>query len=39
MPTIQVRTRIDRGLKKESDVVLKALGLDTGSLAFLKNQR
>jgi len=31
MPTIQIRTRIDRNLKKESDAVLKSIGLDTGS--------
>src|SRR4051812_9757319 len=31
MATVQFRTRIDRNLKKESDAVLKRLGLDTGS--------
>ncbi len=31
MATIQIRARIDRGLKKESDSVLKGLGLDAGS--------
>jgi addiction module RelB/DinJ family antitoxin len=31
MATIQVRTRIDRKLKNESDAVLKRLGLDAGS--------
>lgn len=31
MATIQIRTRIDRNLKKESDSVLKSIGLDTGS--------
>ena len=31
MPTVQIRTRIDRNLKKESDTVLKGIGLDTGS--------
>ena len=31
MPTIQLRTRIDRALKKNSDAVLKRLGLDAGS--------
>jgi addiction module RelB/DinJ family antitoxin len=31
MPTTQIRTRIDRTLKKKSDAVLKQLGLDTGS--------
>jgi addiction module RelB/DinJ family antitoxin len=31
MPTVQIRTRIDRALKKESDSVLKSIGLDAGS--------
>jgi addiction module RelB/DinJ family antitoxin len=31
MATIQLRTRIDRNLKKESDTVLKSIGLDVGS--------
>jgi addiction module RelB/DinJ family antitoxin len=31
MATIQIRTRIDRNLKKESDTVLKSIGLDVGS--------
>jgi addiction module RelB/DinJ family antitoxin len=31
MATIQLRTRIDRKLKKKSDAVLKSLGLDAGS--------
>jgi addiction module RelB/DinJ family antitoxin len=31
MPTIQMRLRIDRKLKRKSDAVLKALGLDAGS--------
>ena len=31
MATIQIRTRIDRNLKKESDTVLKSIGLDAGS--------
>jgi addiction module RelB/DinJ family antitoxin len=31
MATIQMRTRIDRKLKIESDAVLKRLGLDAGS--------
>jgi len=44
MATIPFRTRIDRTLKKESDAVLKALGLDAGSfvsmaLAQLVNRR
>jgi addiction module RelB/DinJ family antitoxin len=29
--TIQIRTRIDRSLKKESDTILKSIGLDAGS--------
>jgi addiction module RelB/DinJ family antitoxin len=35
MATIQVRARIDRGLKKESDAVLKALGLNAGSFVSM----
>ena len=35
MATIQIRTRIDRTLKKESDVVLKKLGLDAGSFVSM----
>src|SRR5471032_1844567 len=35
MATIQIRARIDRGLKKESDAVLKALGLDAGSFVSM----
>ena len=35
MATIQIRTRIDRNLKKESDVVLKGLGLDVGSFVSM----
>jgi addiction module RelB/DinJ family antitoxin len=31
MATVQIRTRIDRKLKKESDTVLKSIGLDAGS--------
>ena len=31
MPTVQIRTRIDRNLKRESDSVLKSIGLDAGS--------
>jgi addiction module RelB/DinJ family antitoxin len=31
MATIQIRTRIDRNLKRDSDIVLKSIGLDTGS--------
>ena len=31
MGTIQIRTRIDRNLKKQSDAVLAKLGLDAGS--------
>lgn len=31
MATIQIRTRIDRKLKKESDSILKSIGLDAGS--------
>lgn len=44
MATIQLRTRIDRDLKKQSDAVLKRLGLDASSfvslsLAQLVNRR
>ena len=44
MATIQLRTRIDRDLKRKSDAVLRSLGLDTGafvsmSLAQLVNRR
>jgi addiction module RelB/DinJ family antitoxin len=35
MATIQMRTRIDRSLKKESDAVLKGLGLDAGSFVSM----
>lgn len=35
MATIQVRTRIDRDLKKQSDAVLKGLGLDAGSFVSM----
>ena len=31
MATIQIRTRINRNLKKDSDAVLKSIGLDAGS--------
>lgn len=44
MPTIQLRTRIDRDLKRKGDAVLKSIGLDAGtffsmSLAQLVNRR
>jgi addiction module RelB/DinJ family antitoxin len=44
MPTIQLRTRIDRDLKLKGDAVLKRLGLDAStfvsmSLAQLVNRR
>ena len=44
MATIQMRTRIDRDLKKQGDEILKSLGLDAGtfismSLAQLVNRR
>lgn len=44
MATVQIRTRIDRNLKKKSDAVLKNIGLDTGSyvsmaLSQLVNRR
>ena len=35
MATIQVRARIDRTLKKDSDTVLKRLGLDVGSFVSM----
>ena len=35
MATIQIRTRIDRNLKKKSDDVLKELGLDAGSFVSM----
>jgi addiction module RelB/DinJ family antitoxin len=35
MATIQIRTRIDRNLKKKSDAVLKGLGLDAGSFVSM----
>jgi addiction module RelB/DinJ family antitoxin len=35
MATIQLRTRIDRDLKNESDAVLKGLGLDMGSFVSM----
>jgi len=35
MATVQIRARIDRNLKKKSDVVLKRLGLDTGSFVSM----
>ena len=35
MATIQLRTRIDRNLKKKSDAVLKGLGLDAGSFVSM----
>ena len=44
MPTIQMRTRIDRDLENQSDAVLKKLGLDAGcfvsmALTQLVNRR
>jgi addiction module RelB/DinJ family antitoxin len=44
MPTVQLRTRLDRDLKLKSDAVLKALGLDAStfvamSMAQLVNRR
>ena len=44
MATVQIRTRIDRNLKKKSDAVLTSIGLDVGSyvsmaLAQLVNRR
>ena len=35
MATVQIRTRIDRNLKKKSDDVLKGLGLDAGSFVSM----
>jgi len=35
MATIQIRTRIDRSLKKQSDAVLKGLGLNAGSFVSM----
>jgi addiction module RelB/DinJ family antitoxin len=35
MPTVQFRARIDRKLKKQSDAVLKNLGLDAGSFVSM----
>jgi addiction module RelB/DinJ family antitoxin len=35
MATIQMRTRIDRHLKRKSDAVLKSLGLDAGSFVSM----
>ncbi len=35
MSTIQIRIRIDRKLKQESDAVLKGLGLDAGSFVSM----
>jgi addiction module RelB/DinJ family antitoxin len=35
MATIQIRTRIDRNLKRKSDAVLKGLGLDAGSFVSM----
>lgn len=35
MATIQIRARINRTLKKESDAVLKGLGLDAGSFVSM----
>jgi addiction module RelB/DinJ family antitoxin len=44
MATIQLRTRVDRELKRKSDALLKKLGMDAGvfvsmSLAQLVNHR
>tara|TARA_R110002094_G_scaffold36430_1_gene49127 strand:- start:74 stop:376 length:303 start_codon:yes stop_codon:yes gene_type:complete len=44
MPTVQIRSRIDRDLKRKSDDLLKHLGMDTStylslSLAQLVNRR
>ena len=44
MPTIQLRTRLDRDLKLKGDAVLKSLGLDAStfvamSMAQLVNRR
>lgn len=35
MATVQFRARIDRDLKKESDALLKDLGLDAGSFVSM----
>ena len=35
MPTIQLRTRVDRELKRKSDAVLKSLGLDAGTFVSM----
>ena len=35
MATVQVRTRIDRDLKVQSDAILKHLGLDAGSFVSM----
>ena len=35
MPTIQLRTRVDKNLKRDSDAVLKSLGLDAGSFVSM----
>lgn len=35
MATVQIRTRIGRNLKKESDAVLKGLGLDAGAFVSM----
>ncbi len=44
MPTVQLRTRLDRDLKLKGDAILKSLGLDAStyvamSLAQLVNRR
>lgn len=44
MPTVQLRTRLDRDLKLKGDAVLKAIGLDAStfvamSMAQLVNRR
>jgi addiction module RelB/DinJ family antitoxin len=44
MPTVQLRTRLDRKLKEKSEALLKSLGLDSAtffamSLAQLVNRR
>lgn len=35
MSTVQIRARIDPKLKRQSDAVLKGIGLDTGSFVSL----
>lgn len=35
MATVQIRTGIDRNLKKKSDAVLKGIGLDAGPFVSL----